>query len=60
MPDGSHGRVVGLKPASPRTLSRFRPMRFGRPPGWTKRPKTAIEEVIRDTHILALDAWNTS
>jgi hypothetical protein len=35
-------------------------MRIGQPPGWKKHPETAIEEVVKDTHILALDAWDTS
>ena len=36
------------------------PLRPGRPPGWRKRPRTALEEVLRECHILAHDAWNTS
>jgi len=36
---------------------RWMPMRPGRPPGWAKRPKTAIAEVLNECHFLALDAW---
>jgi hypothetical protein len=39
---------------------RFSPLRPGRPPGWRKRPKTAVEEVLKECHFLARDAWNTS
>jgi len=39
---------------------RFSPMRPGHPPGWRKRPKTQIEQVLRECNFLALDAWNTS
>jgi hypothetical protein len=35
-------------------------MRIGKPPCFKKYPETAIEDVVKDTHILALDAWNTS
>ena len=35
---------------------RWTPMRPGRPPGWRKRPKTAIEEVLKECHSLALYA----
>ena len=39
---------------------RFSPMRPGYPPGWRKKPKTHIEEVLRECNFLALDAWDTS
>lgn len=39
---------------------RFSPLRPGRPPGWRKRPKTALEEVLNECDFLARDAWNTS
>jgi hypothetical protein len=39
---------------------RWSPLRPGRPPGWRKRPKTPLEEVLRECHFLARDAWNTS
>jgi hypothetical protein len=39
---------------------RWTPLRVGQPPGWRKRPKTTIEEVLKDCHTLALDAWDTS
>lgn len=39
---------------------RFSPFRPGFPPGYRKRPKTAIEEVLAECNFLAHDAWNTS
>jgi hypothetical protein len=60
MPNGTKAGTVGLKHTSLRSLSRCQPMRIGQPPGWKKHPETAIEEVVKDTHILALDAWDTS
>jgi len=39
---------------------RFSPLRPGRPPGWRKWPKTALEEVLKECDFLARDAWNTS
>jgi hypothetical protein len=60
MPNGTKGGAVGLKHTSLRSLSRCQPLRIGQPPGWKKHPETAIEEVVKDTHILALDAWDTS
>jgi hypothetical protein len=60
MPNGTKAGAVGLKHTSLRSLSRCQPMRIGQPPGWKKHPETAIEEVVKDTHILALDAWDTS
>jgi len=39
---------------------RWSPIRPGRPPGWRKRPKTQIEAVLKECHLLAKDAWNTS
>jgi hypothetical protein len=60
MPNGTKAGTVGLKHTSMRSLSRCQPMRIGQPPGWKKHPETAIEEVVKDTHILALDAWDTS
>jgi len=44
----------------PVRLSPFRP---GRPPGWVRRPKTEIEQLVKECHFLGLDAWtvpNTS
>jgi hypothetical protein len=32
------------------------PLRFGRPPGSRKRPRHAIDDVLRDCHALALEA----
>jgi hypothetical protein len=58
--NGTKAGAVGLKHTSLRSLSRCQPMRIGQPPGWKKHPETAIEEVVKDTHILALDAWDTS
>jgi hypothetical protein len=60
MPNGTKAGTVGLKHTSMRSLSRCQPLRIGQPPGWKKHPETAIEEVVKDTHILALDAWDTS
>ena len=39
---------------------RFCPMRPGYPPGWRKRPKTHIEEVLWECNFLAHDVWDTS
>lgn len=39
---------------------RFSPIRPGRPPGWRKRPKTPVAEVLKECDALARDAWNTS
>ncbi|WP_425419288.1 hypothetical protein [Oricola indica] len=39
---------------------RFSPFRPGSPPGWRKRPKTEIEEVLKECNYLGLEAWNTS
>lgn len=36
---------------------RLTPLRPGRPPGWKRRPKTAVEEVLKECHFLALEAW---
>ena len=36
---------------------RFSPFRPGLPPGWRKRPKTDIEEVLKECNSLALIAW---
>jgi hypothetical protein len=38
---------------------RWTPLRVGQPPGWKRRSKTPIEEVLKDCHTLALDAWDT-
>ena len=46
-----------LDTARPR---RWSPMRPGRPPGWKKKPKTDVEEVLKECHFLARDAWDTS
>ncbi|GAB4355145.1 MAG: hypothetical protein Kow0026_14150 [Oricola sp.] len=39
---------------------RFRPLRPGLPPGWRRRPRNEIEEVLKECHALALHAWDTS
>lgn len=39
---------------------RWSPMRPGFPPGWRKRPKTQIEEVLKECEFFARKAWNTS
>jgi hypothetical protein len=39
---------------------RWSPLRPGRPPGYRKRPKRPVEELLKDCHVLARDAWNTS
>jgi len=36
---------------------RWSPMRPGRPPGWKRRPKTALEAVLAECDFLARDAW---
>jgi len=41
----------------PKRLSPFRP---GLPPGWTKRPKTEIERVLKECNFLGLEAWDTT
>ena len=41
----------------PVRLSPFRP---GLPPGWKKRPKTEVEEVLRECNYLGLEAWDTT
>jgi len=41
----------------PKRLSPFRP---GLPPGWTKRPKTEVERVLKECNFLGLEAWDTS
>jgi hypothetical protein len=46
-----------MESARPR---RWSPLRPGRPPGVRKKPKTPVEDVLTDCHILARDAWNTS
>jgi len=46
----------GLTRVRPR---RWSPMRPGRPPGWKRRPKTALEEVLYECHFLACDAWRS-
>jgi hypothetical protein len=38
---------------------RSSPMRWGRPPGWKERPKSEIEEVLRECHSLAQLAWDS-
>lgn len=38
---------------------RWSVMRPGLPPGWRRRPKTRIEELLWECHGLALDAWNS-
>ncbi|QKV19344.1 hypothetical protein [Oricola thermophila] len=56
------GEIAGLSPDAVRRPApwRFRPFRPGLPPGWRRRPRTEIEEVLKECHVLALDAWNTS
>ena len=39
---------------------RFTPFRPGYPPGWKKRPKTEIEEVLKECNYLGLEAWDTT
>ncbi|MFZ2101632.1 MAG: hypothetical protein WAU86_13805, partial [Oricola sp.] len=58
--ESSSSSVLGLNPRMTRGPKRWSPMRPGRPPGYSKRPKTAIEEVLKECHFLAHDAWNTS
>lgn len=41
-------------------LGRFGPIRPGRPPGWSKHPKTPVATVLKECDALARDAWNTS
>lgn len=36
---------------------RFAPMRPGRPPGWMRRPKTGLQEVLVECDLLARYAW---
>jgi len=38
---------------------RWWPMRPGRPPGWKRRPKTALEQVLAECDFLARDAWTS-
>ncbi|QKV18604.1 hypothetical protein [Oricola thermophila] len=56
------GKIDGVTPDTVRrpTPWRFRPFRPGLPPGWRRRPRTEIGEVLKECHALALDAWNTS
>lgn len=46
------GGVIRTRPR------RWMPMRPGRPPGWKRRPKTEIAELLRECHGLARDAWS--
>ena len=39
---------------------RLTPFRPGLPPGWKKRPKTEVEEVLKECNFLGRDAWDTS
>lgn len=39
---------------------RWSPLRPGLPPGHSNKPKTEIEDLLRETHYLACEAWNTS
>ena len=48
-------RAAGF--GKPIRLSPFRP---GLPPGWTKRPKTEVEQVLKECNYLGLDAWDTT
>jgi len=41
----------------PKRLSPFRP---GLPPGWTRRPKTEVELVLKECNFLGLEAWDTT
>ncbi|QKV17227.1 hypothetical protein [Oricola thermophila] len=56
------GEIKGLSPDAVRRPSpwRFRPFRPAPPPGWRRRPRSEIGEVLKECHTLALDAWNTS
>ncbi|QKV19697.1 hypothetical protein [Oricola thermophila] len=56
------GKLDGMTPDAVRrpTPWRFRPFRPGLPPGWRRRPRDEIGEVLKECHTLALDAWNTS
>ncbi|QKV18320.1 hypothetical protein [Oricola thermophila] len=56
------GKLGGVTPDAVRRPSpwRFRPFRPGLPPGWRRRPRTEAEEILKECHTLALDAWNTS
>ncbi|QKV17352.1 hypothetical protein [Oricola thermophila] len=56
------GEIDGLAPDAVRRPApwRFRPLRPGLPPGWRRRPRDEIGEVLKECHTLALDAWNTS
>ncbi|QKV19382.1 hypothetical protein [Oricola thermophila] len=56
------GEIEGVTAGAVRKPApwRFRPLRLGLPPGWRRRPRTEIEEVLKECHLLALDAWNTS
>ncbi|QKV18910.1 hypothetical protein [Oricola thermophila] len=56
------GRIDGVTPDAVRKPApwRFRPLRPGLPPGWRRRPRNEVEEVLKECHLLALDAWNTS
>ncbi|TCD13783.1 hypothetical protein [Oricola cellulosilytica] len=47
-------------PWKERTLRRLSPIRPGVPPGYRERPKTLVGETLKDCHILALDALNSS
>ncbi|GAB4349615.1 MAG: hypothetical protein Kow0026_05100 [Oricola sp.] len=44
-------RVVRCRPR------RWSPLRPGRPPGWTKRPKSDVGEVLKECDLLARIAW---
>ena len=48
-------RAAGF--GKPIRLSPFRP---GFPPGWVKRPRTEIEQVLRECNYHGLDAWDTT
>ena len=39
---------------------RLTPFRPGLPPGWKKRPKTEVEEVLKECNFLGRDAWDTT
>ena len=38
---------------------RWSPLRPGRPPGWKRRPKSEVGEVLKECHFLARDIWET-
>jgi hypothetical protein len=47
-------RLAG--PGGSRSRSPGAPLRLGHPPGWRKRAGRAVDEILRECHLLALDA----